>query len=100
MADQGLYMAIVFDTMAEGFVRRLANTPVEAVRLAVSGTSYGEEGITTVDVENTWRITDLLDEHLTKMRPVASFQGEIGEEMVLVARDRIDSPEGFIKRVS
>lgn len=42
MADQGLYMAIVFDTLGEMFVRRLANTPVEAVRLAVSGTSYGD----------------------------------------------------------
>ena len=51
-------------------------------------------------MENTWRITDLLDERLTRMRSVASFQGEIGEEMVLVARHRIDSPEGIIRRVS
>ena len=98
MADQGLYMASVFDTLGEMFVRRLANTPVEAVRLAVSVASEYE--VTNEDVENTWRITDLLDERLTRMRSVASFQGEIGEEMVLVARHRIDSPEGIIRRVS
>ena len=98
MADQGLYMAIVFDTQGERFVRRLANTPVEAVRLAVSVACEYE--VTNDDVKSTWRITDLLDERLTRMRPVAEFKGEIGEEMVLVARDRIDSPEGFIRRVS
>jgi len=98
MADQGLYMAIVFDIQGERFVRRLANTPVEAVRLAVSVACEYE--VTNDDVKSTWRITDLLDEHLTKMRPVADFQGEIGEEMVLIAADRIYSPEGIIRRVS
>ena len=98
MADQGLYMAIVFDTQGQRFVRRLANTPVEAVRLAVSVAAEFE--VTDADVESTWRITDLLDERLTKMRPVAEFKGEIGEEMVLIAADRIYSPEGIIRRVT
>jgi len=97
MADQGMYMAIVFDVAGERFIRRLADTPVEAVRMAVSEACEYE--ITNGDVEDTWRITDLLDERLERMRPVADFQGKIGEEMVLVARDHLNSPEGFIRRI-